>query len=231
MLGLTAVETFLHAYPSANVQMTLGTYEGGIWSATYSTCGIPGLSTTSPARGAAAVVEVAATSGKVLESVFNPKETCDVGGGTPIGSAFAAGDPFVSTCPAGDTASKNGCTAGDYVYTLSVESSSVELADVLFEVVTSSAAIDTLSAPGGFTLLDVNGTLVAQSTWSDTLAMVIPSDPWSTYGVGQSSSTPLTTLDSIVIDVGTADPIGTGLTFVVLGAGVYTGSTAPISLP
>jgi hypothetical protein len=52
-----------------------------------------------------------------------------------------------------------------------------------------------------------------------------------TYTAPTGSSSSLTNLYTIVIDMGTVNPTGTGLTFVAIGTGSYTGTTTPISLP
>jgi hypothetical protein len=46
-----------------------------------------------------------------------------------------------------------------------------------------------------------------------------------------SSATALPPLDTIVIDVETVDPTGTGLSFVAFGENGYNGQTSPLPLP
>src|SRR5580658_5028567 len=68
-------------------------------------------------------------------------------GTTPIGSAFATGHPTGGTCAAGSAQTlgaapiTGGCKAGDFTYTLTVETSTVSMGSVLFEVRTGSGTV------------------------------------------------------------------------------------------
>src|SRR5208282_4370147 len=61
---------------------------------------------------------------------------------TPFGSAFTASHPGSGVCTAGNaqtlgaTPITGGCTAGDFIYTLAIESSRIAFGNVLFEVMT-----------------------------------------------------------------------------------------------
>jgi flagellin-like protein len=169
-------------------------------------------------------------------------------GSTPIGSAFTAGNPTTSTCGTGLTyaaasaSGKGGCLAGDYIYTLTVESSTVSMSSVLFEVKTSSGAILALTAgTGGFSVMNIQGQVVAQGplgTAAAALAMSttlgFPTFTGSTTacnGAACTASTSLTSVYTIVIDMGTASPTGLGYSFVAVGTGSYSGTTNALSLP
>lgn len=162
-------------------------------------------------------------------------------GGAPIGSAFTAGHPMGSTCIAGSAktlgavAITGGCTPGDFIYTLTIESSSVSFGSVLFEVKTGSGMVFTDgSASSSFAVLDIVGHVTAISPTGVPIAMT---SKWSGYGLTStvptySDSTPLTSVNTIVIDRGSPIPTtGQGLTFVAIGTGSFSGTTAPISLP
>jgi hypothetical protein len=84
--------------------------------------------------------------------------------------------------------------------------------------------------PGGlgFTILNVNATVVAQYAASG--GEMSMSSGW-TYAMGSSSSTPLLVTDTIVIDIGATDPSGSQLQFVAVGTGYYDGTTSPVTLP
>ncbi len=155
----------------------------------------------------------------------------------PIGSAFAAGAPAPQTCPTGATYAGSGCIAGDHAYDLSVESSHVTFADVRFEVRTLDGAAYVAPSAGGFSVLNISGDVVAQMTPSSmTLAM---QTGFSTYSASAtacsggpcSPSTPITSLYYIVVDVGTVSISDDGYQFVVVGAGSYSGTTLPLTLP
>jgi archaeal type IV pilus assembly protein PilA len=154
-------------------------------------------------------------------------------GSTPIGSAFTAGNPTSSTCATGSTMVANGCLAGHFIYTLTVESSTVTMGSVVLEVKTPTGAVFVSTGVGGFSVMTISATVCAQYAQpaAGGLAMTAA---FGTYPAAQgcSSSTPLTNLYTIVIDMGAAGPYtGQGLTFVALGTGSYSGTTSPLSLP
>jgi archaeal type IV pilus assembly protein PilA len=161
-------------------------------------------------------------------------------GSTPIGSAFTAGLPAGSSaakCPTGDTYAANGCLAGDYTYTLTIESSTVNFGSVLFEVKTATGAVDVAASVGGFSVLSISSVVVAQmTTATTTLAMTSTFGTFSGVatacnGATCSSTSPLTSIYTIVIDMGTGNPTGTGLSFIAIGTGSYSGTTSPVALP
>jgi len=162
-------------------------------------------------------------------------------GSTPIGTAFAAGHPVTGTCAAGSSqtlgaaAITGGCKPGDFVYTLTVESSTVSLGSVLFEVRTSAGvAYAAGGASSSFSVVDVTSHVAAISVTGSTMAMT---STWQGYGLTTTAptykaSTPITNLHIIVVDMGSASvTTGQGLKFVALGTGSYTGVTGPIDLP
>lgn len=151
-----------------------------------------------------------------------------VGTCTPIGSAFAAGNPNSGRCPTNDTYAADGCTAGDYTYTLTIESSAVTFANVLFEVRTPTGSVLNLTSPGGFSVTSITGVVSAQTLALSSLSM---SATWAVYHASVAGSTPLTPLYVILIDVGTTGPTGNGDFFTVAGTNGYSGTTAPLSLP
>jgi flagellin-like protein len=167
-------------------------------------------------------------------------------GSKPIGSAFSAGSPVLSTCAAGSAQTvpltnliKGGCspTTPDYIYTLTVESSTITFSSALFEVKTSGGAIYTPaagSATDSFAILNIAQQVVAISVTGGGMAM---GSAFSNFGPGTecnsaacSTSSSLTTIYTIVLDMGSTNPAGTGLTFVAIGNSGYTGTTS-LSLP
>jgi archaeal type IV pilus assembly protein PilA len=162
-------------------------------------------------------------------------------GSTPIGSAFTAGNPVSSKCTAAQATAKGGiagaCVSGDWIYTLTVETSTISFASALFEVKTSAGAI--LSGSGGtygFAITVVNGT---SATVVNGLAAAAMTAVFSAYsgiaalcnGAACTTSTSLTSIYSIVVDMGTANPAGLGYSFVAVGTGSYSGTTSPLALP
>jgi hypothetical protein len=239
LLGDSEVEAFLHNYTSANATYTLlnprGGNVGASWGVEYTVCGLNVLGvpqSPSGTRGGIVQATVNATTGVISSVAYQASFPC-AGSGSgpteiPLGTAFAAGNPVRSVCPTGDTYALEGCTAGDYTYTLTVETSTLNLSSVLFEVTTSNGGVYSISTEGGFSIVNISGLVVAQSSPSTELAMLAP---WSTYNPPASSGTPLTSLDTIEIDMGTANPAGDDLYFIAAGTGNYSGTTAPLALP
>jgi flagellin-like protein len=161
---------------------------------------------------------------------------------TGIGGAFNAGNPIGSQCTtAAHTFAANGCLTNDYEYTLTVESSSISMNSIEFQVKTSSGAILTLGAGvGGFSIVNTAGTPVAQCTGNTVTANAVMAcnAPLGNFaaspacnGGACTTSTPITSIYTIVIDMGTANPAGLGYTFVGVGIGSYSGTTSPVLLP
>ena len=163
-------------------------------------------------------------------------------GSKPIGTAFNAGNPILAS-PSAGTLANAGCLGGasgtgHYCYTLTVESSTINFGQVQFEVKTSTGAIYTAVAAGGFSVLNIAQAVVAQTVagagtglaMSSTLAITAAGT-----AAGITTASPLTNLYTIVIDLGLVtggvSPSGTGLTFVGLGTGGFSGTTSPVALP
>lgn len=160
---------------------------------------------------------------------------------TPIGGAFLASHPVSSYCATGSaqtlgaSAISGGCTAGDFVYTLTIESSRVAFGNVLFKVETPTGAVFAgAGASASFAVIDLSSHVVAVSITGPALAMTAK---WSGYGPtltapAYTSSSPLTNQFEIVIDLGHSAPAtGEGLEFVVVGIGSFSGATTPLGLP
>lgn len=162
-------------------------------------------------------------------------------GSTPIGSAFTAGNPVASQCPTGDTFAVNGCLAGNYIYTLTIESSTVSFGSVLFEVKTSSGSIaPTLTKAGGYSIMTIGGVVAAQTSVAAASGLAMGAT-WTTYSATAglcggsaacSTSSSLTNLYTIVIDMGSVtSTTGQGYSFTALGTGSYSGTTSSLALP
>lgn len=164
-------------------------------------------------------------------------------GSRGIGTAFTAGNPILSNPTTGPTLAANGCLGGasgtgHYCYTVAVDTSTVNFNQALFEVKTSSGSVYTAVAIGGFSVLNIGGVVVAQSTVTAGSGLAMSSVLTITAAgtsAGITGSTTLSNLYTIVIDLGLVtggtSPTGTGLSFVALGTGGLSGATAPLSLP
>jgi hypothetical protein len=161
--------------------------------------------------------------------------------GIMIESAFASGNPVASQCTSA-LAKADLCvysaTADHYIYTLTVESSTITFSSALFEVKTPTGAVYGPTGGGGFATQSASGVAVAYVTPGSLTALAMTS-PFSLYsanstacnGLACTSSTPMTNIYAIVIDVGTANPTGDNYVFVAIGAGSYVGVTSPLALP
>lgn len=162
---------------------------------------------------------------------IDPSGICHgCGGITPIGSAVNFGHPGLpSQCGVDSTFSGNGCAAGHYEYVVEVESSTIGLGSVNFAVRNATGMADRASAGLGFSIFNATETILAQSAVQGGW-MASNVTGW-TYVWGATRSTPLLPTDTIVIDLGTADPEGQGLTFIGIGSGPYSGTTVALTLP
>ncbi len=166
-------------------------------------------------------------------------------GTTPIGSAFAAAHPSTSntlgtggaadTCLAASTTTVAlAIVPTHWTYTLTIESSTVTFGSVVFQVKTGAGAVANPAGAGGFYVVNITGNVVAcvlpvATNGGLTMGGAAQFTYISATGITPSSS--LTNLYTIVIDVGTARPTGSGYTFDALGQGSYSGVTGPLMLP
>jgi flagellin-like protein len=156
-------------------------------------------------------------------------------GPTPIGTGFVAGDPSSATLCTAPDAPTVGCVAGgDYVYAIPIEQSTVPMDAVLFEVKSPDGSAYAVAGQGGFNILNTQGHTVASYNLSGPGPLAVAdAGAWTYYTgtTGISATDPLSTLYTIVIDMGSADPSGGGYVFVALGTGAYSGATNALSLP
>ncbi|MFI5413766.1 MAG: hypothetical protein ACHQ0I_04195, partial [Candidatus Lutacidiplasmatales archaeon] len=240
-LASPSIAEFVNNHSAANAEYILfpgfpTLRVGASWILQFSTCDFLNPS-AGPAVGNYAGAGVNASTGTLTGAMYTAAENCTTfspnpgpRNSTPIGSAFAAGNPVLSVCPTGSTFALNGCLAGDYTYTLTIEASTVTFGSVLFEVLNAAAGVYAPGGPGGFSVMSITASVAAQASVAGHASMSMTS-PFSSFGSGTSDSTPLTSLYTILVDVGPISPAGSGLTFVVHGTGQYTGATNPLSLP
>jgi hypothetical protein len=161
-------------------------------------------------------------------NITGPPRTCSPSNGDVIGSCFAMGAPYHRTCPADASFATVGCSAGDSLYTLTIEQSTLTFGQVALKVISPAGTVfsETGSSPG-FSVLSLTGTV--EAFWIATTGGVNMSSDWS-YGPGGSDSSPLTTTMSIDVDVGTANLTGQGysvLAFSPQGEWYSTADTLP----
>ena len=149
-------------------------------------------------------------------------------GNTPIGSAFGVGNPVGGTCTAAQVTAGVCKAAGDQIFTLTIEQSTITLGSVEFEVKTPSGSAFTTTIAGEFAVQTVVGGLVASYGVAATSALAM-TNAFTTFGAGYASTSPVTTTMSLVVDTGVTAAnwvTGQGYTVVALGIGSYSGTTA-----
>jgi len=155
-------------------------------------------------------------------------------GSTPIGSAFAAGNPRSGTCATGGTLATTGCIATHFYETLTIEQSTVTFGSVYFEVINAATGV-AFPAPtggGGFAVTSDTGATVAYTaTITAGSPMVMSSSVGFSYVSPVTSGTTLSPgIYTISIDLGTGGTTGMGIAFVVIGQGSYSGTTSAVAL-
>jgi hypothetical protein len=152
-------------------------------------------------------------------------------GGTPvpIGSVFAVRLPEALTCTS-NLVTVNACvTAGDSLYEIQVETSTITFGEVLFQVQDGYSVIFVNAGIGSFALVTAAGEAAAYSDLSTHAGLAMPTT-WAYYAAGYSGGSSLTsTTLSILVDLGQTTP-ATGLYLVAVGVNGCTGTTAPVSL-
>jgi len=226
LLNDSPVRAFLYSEPSANAVYMLVNFEGSegaVWEVAYQVCntGVP-----NGPQGGDVEAWFNATSGMAEGLTYNsPGTSCSTQmGPVPINFVLSIGSSSPFTCPVGDTYATNGCTAGDYVYHLSVGyyESAVTLGSVRFEVTTATGGVVNLgTADGGFALLNPSGGVLAESTPSPLLAMTGWMFPSGSSATNSTDWYPAT--GGLSIAFGAISPFAQSYFLSGFGEGLYGG--------
>jgi hypothetical protein len=134
------------------------------------------------------------------------------------GLDWSAGNAVGPTiCTASGTPSLGCVSNGDYVYELTIETSTLHFNQVLFAVDTGNRTPIVVVPDGAFAIVDTAGNVVAECWVSAGWVMQMNSTNGWTYFGDDSAVGPNTFLGndySIVVDVGLVDPAGAGYEFV-----------------
>jgi len=196
------------------------------WVFDYSTCPVLfGSTNATEPPGATFQVTVNASSGAVVPgSAFNG--TCGSSTTPPlgIGNALGFGIPVSQRGATGATLEGQGCTSGDYCYSLPVVLATdnvtpSDLEEALLEL--NGSGFGTPYAAVGYAIVNSEGQVVVYSEGSVELN-------WSN-GVG-TAETPISTQMTFWVDTGTAPPPSSGLDFYLTGVGPFSGSGEGIIL-
>lgn len=141
----------------------------------------------------------------------------------PLGTAFDIGSPQTTNCT-GAWAAAGGCaTLSDFAYQVPVLLSTVSLGDVGFSVTTSSGVVFHNSGVADIAAVANTGQVLAYSVIAPGAGISMVGG-WVHYGGGFFPSTPLTSSDSIVIDMGQEQStVGQSLVFQAIGLNGYSG--------
>jgi hypothetical protein len=146
----------------------------------------------------------------------------------PIGTVFAVGFPQEFTCISAFVANNTCVTAGDALYQIHIEASSITFAEVLFQVRNSNGTIFGNTGIGSFALVTAAGEAAAYSDLPAHGGLTM-STTWARYAPGYSGASLLTSTLTILVDLGETTP-GTGLSLVAVGVNGCTGTTTPLPL-
>ncbi len=155
---------------------------------------------------------------------------------TLIANAFTVGTVSIggATCTAAATPQAACQASGDYYATATISLSYVTFGSILFEVYTTASRVPyATTGHAAFAVALTATPTTAAATWigAATGPLLMSSSGFTTYAGGFTTLSPLTTLYKISIDLGTVAPGVNTLSFVVLGIGPYSSSTAPVTVP
>jgi len=149
------------------------------------------------------------------------------------GPAFFVGDPVGPELCNLSNPPPIGCfSPNDYIYTLSVETSTTEFGQVLFNVTDLNGTTINVYPTGGFTIVNASGQEVAVFTVEAGGQLRVSEESSWTYftaSTGVSAHSFLDDEDTIVIDMGSANPGGRGYWFVPTLT--VPGGVASLALP
>jgi len=152
-----------------------------------------------------------------------PQPEGGVCAGCPPGPTFVVGNPLSSSCPSGGTFAATGCSTGEFVYDLTIETSTVTFGDVLFHIETPNGTVYVATGgPSGFSVLNLREAIVAQ--YSAPGGEMSMNAGW-TYATEVNATTPLTSLYTVLVDMGTTNPEGQGYSFVSEISGSIPGTS------
>ena len=134
-----------------------------------------------------------------------PHESCTA---LECGDAVVVGNPVMQRCPSDGSWATTGCSAGDYLFLVAIQSSSLTYGEVSLKVVNATLGV-VVAATGD------PGFAIVNSTGAVTAAYPVPGGVMSmnadwTYAAAATASTLLTNLDSLVLDMGLSEPQGQG---------------------
>jgi hypothetical protein len=225
---------FLSAHPTG-VELTMillggfllvnGSTSWPTWSISWSTCSaLYGVSP--PSSGDTFSAAVNGTTGVVVPS-SPTNSTCGSTvpppPGNNIGNALLVGVPNLYVgAGTGGTVPSQGCTSGDYCYSVSILSATMNItpADFTMSVVNFTTG-QTAPVAVGFAILDVSNEVIVSSPG--------PTESAWTPGVG-NATTLLAAGMTFTVDLGTKDPSAANYGLVFTGQGPFADSSLGLTL-
>jgi hypothetical protein len=140
-------------------------------------------------------------------------------GGPDIASGLSLGTPTSGLCPSGYTFFTDGCAGADIIYRVPVESSTVDLGDLLIGLWNSSNDPYVMMGLGGISILNESGVVIAQYGQTNELDGAYPHEIDS----ATNASTPLVPGDVLEVDMGLTISVPAGLTLWIFGTQSFGG--------
>lgn len=195
------------------------------WWFQYSTCtAFIGIINGTGPPGETFYAVVNATTGAVAPGSVTTG-ACGGSGAPPeaIGSVLQFGFPTLNRGGAGGTLESQGCTGGDYCFSLpvSLATNNVTPSDFEEELMVQNSSGDTPYTAVGFAIVNSQGQVVVYSYGTVEIG-------WSD-GVG-TAETPITSTMTFWLDAGPQSPPSTNLFVAFTGIGAYSGSEESVGL-
>ncbi len=186
-------------------------------------------------RSVVILAAVVCLAGVVVSMTLVPAPETTACPSLECGPWFIVGNPVGPDLCSRSSVPSIGCvSSNDYIYTISIEASSVEFGQVLFDVTNLSGSTISVHPTGGFTIVNATGQRVALFDLETGGPLKVPTESGWTYftsATGTSAHSLLGSEYSIVIDVGSQDPAGQGDSFVATATVSGVVVIASLALP
>jgi hypothetical protein len=221
---------FLQAHPKGvSLEMALISGAFGFpltneWLFAYSTCPLSLSSSVPPPVGPPGVTFTAAVNASSGEVVPHSAANGTCNGPPPLGIGSALRFGFASLIQGtgtGGSLESQGCTSGDYCYSIPIANASENVTPEDFEVEVTGPT-GTVFPAVGYAILNSSGEVVV-------FAYGAVEDGW-TAGVG-NATTLLTNSMTLSVDMGAANPAGGNYGLTLTGAGPFANSGMGFGLP
>jgi hypothetical protein len=186
-------------------------------------------------RSVVILAAVVCLAGVVVSLTLVPAPETTACPSLECGPWFIVGNPLGPELCSGSSVLPVGCvSSNDYVYTISIEASSVEFGQVLFNVTNLSGSTISVHPTGGFTIVNATGQRVALFDLETGGPLKVPTESSWTYYTSATGISAHSLLDSgysIMVDMGSQAPAGQGDSFVATATVSGVVVIASLALP